>query len=73
MEGLAPLIARNVEDVVRDIKSEGNTILLVEQNAHVAMSLSDRGYVLSNGRLITHGTIADLRADEATMHRYLAV
>src|SRR5271163_3075756 len=49
MEGLAPLIARNVEDVVRRIREEGNTLLLVEQNAHVAMSRSDRGYVLSNG------------------------
>ena len=55
MEGLAPLIARNVEDVVRQIKSEGNTILLVEQNAQVAMSLSDRGYVLSNGRVVGSG------------------
>ncbi|MBD5657563.1 MAG: ABC transporter ATP-binding protein, partial [Candidatus Eremiobacteraeota bacterium] len=51
MEGLAPLIARNVEDVVRRIREEGNTILLVEQNAQVAMSLSDRGYILSNGRV----------------------
>jgi branched-chain amino acid transport system ATP-binding protein len=73
MEGLAPLIARNVEDVVRAIRSEGNTILLVEQNAHVAMSLSDRGYVLSNGRVVGEGTIAQLQADEAMMHRYLAV
>jgi branched-chain amino acid transport system ATP-binding protein len=73
MEGLAPLIARNVEEVVRSIRDEGNTILLVEQNAHVAMSLSDRGYVLSNGRVVGSGTIAELRADEAMMHRYLAV
>jgi branched-chain amino acid transport system ATP-binding protein len=73
MEGLAPLIARNVEDVVRRIREEGNTILLVEQNAQVAMSLSDRGYVLSNGRVVTSGTIPELRADEDAMHRYLAV
>jgi branched-chain amino acid transport system ATP-binding protein len=73
MEGLAPLIARNVEEVVRQIRAEGNTILLVEQNAHVAMSLSDRGYVLSNGRVVGSGTIAALRADEAMMQRYLAV
>jgi len=73
MEGLAPLIARNVEDVVRRIKSEGNTILLVEQNAQVAMSLSDRGYVLSNGRVVGSGPIADLQRDEAMMQRYLAV
>jgi branched-chain amino acid transport system ATP-binding protein len=73
MEGLAPLIARNVEEVVRQIRAEGNTILLVEQNAHVAMSLSDRGYVLSNGRVVGAGTIDQLRADEAMMQRYLAV
>jgi branched-chain amino acid transport system ATP-binding protein len=73
MEGLAPLIARNVEDVVRRIKSEGNTILLVEQNAKVAMSLSDRGYVLSNGRIVGEGSIDVLRADAAMMQRYLAV
>ena len=73
MEGLAPLIARNVEDVVRRIRDEGNTILLVEQNAQVAMSLSDRGYVLSNGSVVASGTIAEIKADEATMQRYLAV
>ena len=73
MEGLAPLIARNVEDVVLRIKSEGNTILLVEQNAQVAMSLADRGYVLSNGRVVGSGPIDALRADAEMMQRYLAV
>jgi branched-chain amino acid transport system ATP-binding protein len=73
MEGLAPLIARNVEDVVRRIKDEGNTILLVEQNAQVAMSLADRGYVLSNGRVVAEGPIDALRADDEMMQRYLAV
>jgi branched-chain amino acid transport system ATP-binding protein len=73
MEGLAPLIARNVEDVVRRIREEGNTILLVEQNAEVAMSLSDRGYILSNGRVMAEGPIAELRANAEAMQRYLAV
>jgi branched-chain amino acid transport system ATP-binding protein len=73
MEGLAPLIARNVEEVVRRIKSEGNTILLVEQNAQVAMSLADRGYVLSNGRVVGSGAIDALKADADMMQRYLAV
>ncbi len=73
MEGLAPLIARNVEDIVRAIKGEGHTILLVEQNANVAMSLSDRGYILNHGRVMAHGAIGELRADEESMHRYLAV
>jgi branched-chain amino acid transport system ATP-binding protein len=73
MEGLAPLIARNVEAVVRRIKSEGNTILLVEQNAQVALGLADRGYVLSNGRVVGQGTTDALRADAEMMQRYLAV
>jgi len=73
MEGLAPLIARNVEEVVRNIKAEGNTILLVEQNAQVAMSLSDRGYVLASGRVMGEGTIEALKADADMMQRYLAV
>ena len=73
MEGLAPLVARNVAEVVRAIRTEGHTILLVEQNAQVAMSLSDRGYVLSNGRVMGEGTIAELRSDEQMMQRYLAV
>ena len=73
MEGLAPLIARNVEEVVRKIKGEGNTIFLVEQNAQVAMGLSDRAYILSNGRVVGQGTIEELRRDEDMMQRYLAV
>jgi branched-chain amino acid transport system ATP-binding protein len=73
LEGLARLIARNVEDVVRRIKDEGNTILLVEQNAQVALGLADRGYVLSNGRVVAHGTTAALREDADMMQRYLAV
>ena len=73
MEGLAPLIARNVEDVVRRIREEGNTILLVEQNVEIAMSLSDRGYILSNGRVMASGKIDELKADTAAMQRYLAV
>lgn len=73
MEGLAPLIARNVEEVVRKIKEEGHTILLVEQNADVALSLSDRGYILNNGQIVREGSTAELRADTEAMQRYLAV
>ena len=73
MEGLAPMVARGVEEVVRKIKAEGNTILLVEQNAEVAMSLADRGYILANGRVMASGPTDVLRADSALMHRYLAV
>jgi branched-chain amino acid transport system ATP-binding protein len=73
MEGLAPLVARSVEEVVLRLKSEGNTILLVEQNAQVALSLADRGYVLSNGRVVGQGTTGALKSDAEMMARYLAV
>ena len=73
LEGLAPTVARGVEDVVREMRGAGTTILLVEQNADVAMSLSDRGYVLSNGRVVASGPTAQLRADEDAMRRYLSV
>jgi branched-chain amino acid transport system ATP-binding protein len=73
MEGLAPMIARSVEEVVRNIKNEGSTILLVEQNVEVAMGLSDRGYILSNGRVMASGPTGKLRADPELMQRYLAV
>jgi branched-chain amino acid transport system ATP-binding protein len=73
MEGLAPLVARSIEDVVAGIRAEGKTILLVEQNAHVAMALSDRGYILSNGRVVGAGRIDELESDSETMQRYLAV
>jgi len=73
MEGLAPLVARSVEEVVSRIRAEGNTILLVEQNAQVALALCDRGYILSNGRVVAAGTTNQLRQDPAAMRRYLAV
>jgi branched-chain amino acid transport system ATP-binding protein len=73
MEGLAPMIARDVERVVARLREEGNTILLVEQNAKVAMSLSDRGYILSNGRVVGGGRIDELQNDTETMQRYLAL
>jgi branched-chain amino acid transport system ATP-binding protein len=73
MEGLAPLVARSVEEVVLRLKGEGNTILLVEQNAQVALSLADRGYVLSNGRVVGQGTTGALKSDAEMMARYLAV
>jgi branched-chain amino acid transport system ATP-binding protein len=73
LEGLAPLIARNVVEVVRRIKSEGNTILLVEQNASIALALADRGYVLSNGRIVSQGPTDALKADTEMMQHYLAV
>jgi branched-chain amino acid transport system ATP-binding protein len=50
--GLAPLIVRKIFQIIRDINSEGTTILLVEQNAHMALSVAHRGYVLQTGQII---------------------
>lgn len=53
--GLAPIMVRWVFDFIRELKEQGLTILLVEQNASTALSLSDRGYILTGGRVVTGG------------------
>jgi branched-chain amino acid transport system ATP-binding protein len=72
-EGLAPLIVREVEAVIREIKSAGMTILLVEQNLYSALGLADRCYILDQGEVVYEGTPDDLRANEAVLRRYLWV
>jgi branched-chain amino acid transport system ATP-binding protein len=72
-EGLAPLIVREVEAIVREIKAKGITILLVEQNFYSALSLADRCYVVDQGSVKFEGTPAELRADTETLQRYLHV
>jgi branched-chain amino acid transport system ATP-binding protein len=72
-EGLAPLIVREVEAVIREIKSAGMTILLVEQNLYSALGVADRCYILDQGEVVYEGTPDDLRADDATLRRYLHV
>jgi branched-chain amino acid transport system ATP-binding protein len=72
-EGLAPLIVREVEAVIREIKGAGMTILLVEQNLYSALGVADRCYILDQGEVVYEGTPDDLRADEAVLQRYLHV
>jgi branched-chain amino acid transport system ATP-binding protein len=72
-EGLAPLIVREVEQIIREIKAEGLTILLVEQNLYSALSLADRTYVIDQGEIRFEGTPADLRANHDVQSRYLHV
>ena len=69
--GLAPLIVRNIFNVIRELHAQGVTILLVEQNAHLALQYADRGYVLEAGRVTISGPAADLASDDRVRQAYL--
>ena len=58
--GLAPILVEQIFDIIRDLNQHGSTILLVEQNAQMALSVAHRGYVLETGKVITTGTGAEL-------------
>jgi branched-chain amino acid transport system ATP-binding protein len=72
-EGLAPLIVREVESVIREIKAAGLTTLLVEQNLYSALAVADRCYVLDQGEIVYTGTPDELRTNEDILRRYLHV
>ncbi|MCW5852481.1 MAG: ABC transporter ATP-binding protein [Anaerolineae bacterium] len=69
--GLAPLIIREIFSIIRDLHAQGVTILLVEQNAHLAFQHADRGYVLEAGRITFEGSAASLAGDERVKKAYL--
>ncbi len=69
--GLAPIIVSKIFRIVREINNEGVTVLLVEQNAHAALSLSSRGYVLESGRITLQGTGEELLRNEQVKKAYL--
>ncbi|HVF91989.1 MAG TPA: ABC transporter ATP-binding protein [Blastocatellia bacterium] len=69
--GLAPLVVHTIFEAIENIRSEGTTILLVEQNAHAALKHSDRAYVLETGRIIMEGPSKDLAADPRIKEAYL--
>jgi branched-chain amino acid transport system ATP-binding protein len=72
-EGLAPLIVREVEALIREIKAAGMTTLLVEQNLYSALAVADRCYILDQGEIVYEGTPDDLRANETVLQSYLQV
>jgi branched-chain amino acid transport system ATP-binding protein len=72
-EGLAPLIVREVGRVIAELKREGLSILLVEQNLPLALSVADTVHVLSRGQIVHSGTPAALMANEDVKSRYLGV
>jgi branched-chain amino acid transport system ATP-binding protein len=69
--GLAPIIVRQLFAAIRAIRARGTTVLLVEQNAHMALSVADRGYVLLTGRVIVEGTPGELLDNEEVRAAYL--
>jgi branched-chain amino acid transport system ATP-binding protein len=69
--GLSPLFVERIFDIIETINKRGVTILLVEQNAHMALAIANRGYVLKNGMIVDQGSGARLRSDENIQAAYL--
>jgi branched-chain amino acid transport system ATP-binding protein len=69
--GLAPLIVQQVFQIIAGIRAQGTTVLLVEQNAHMALSIGDRAYVLETGRLVAEGTPEALWNNDELRAAYL--
>src|SRR5512144_685060 len=72
-EGLAPLLVHEIGRIVRGLKGRGLSILLVEQNYHLALAVADRVYVMSKGQIVYEGAPASLERDEDIKRRYLGV
>jgi branched-chain amino acid transport system ATP-binding protein len=71
--GLAPMLIRQIFDIITEISKQGTTILVVEQNAQQALTRADRAYVLETGRIVKGGTGAELLHDPAVKEAYLGV
>jgi branched-chain amino acid transport system ATP-binding protein len=69
--GLAPLIVKGIFEVIVRLRDEGNTVLLVEQNAKAALAIADRGYVLETGKVIVQGPAQDLLGNRDVQRAYL--
>jgi branched-chain amino acid transport system ATP-binding protein len=69
--GLAPLVVREIFEVLAKLREQGTTILLVEQNARAALSIADRGYVMETGRIMVEGTVEDLHHNHDVRRAYL--
>jgi branched-chain amino acid transport system ATP-binding protein len=71
--GLAPILVQTIFDIVREINSQGTPVLLVEQNAHLALEVAHRGYVLETGVIVQTGTGRELLESEAVQRAYLGM
>lgn len=71
--GLAPILVESIFQTIQNINQEGTTVLLVEQNAHMALQIAHRGYVLQTGRIVLSDTAAGLQANETVQKAYLGI
>jgi branched-chain amino acid transport system ATP-binding protein len=71
--GLAPLIVEEVFRIIQSLRRSGTTIFLVEQNAHLALKISDRAYVMESGKIVMDGSSASIRDDSAVQKAYLGL
>ena len=69
--GLAPIFIQEIFDIIEDIKAQGTTVLLIEQNANKALSIADRGNVLETGKVVLSGTGEELLASDEVRKAYL--
>ena len=69
--GLAPILVAEIFDIIKELNKAGTTILLVEQNAQMALSIADRGYVLATGNIVIEGTGAELLQNDSVQKAYL--
>ena len=69
--GLAPIIVRGIFDIIKEINKQGVTVLLIEQNANMALKTADLGYVMETGRITLHGSGAELLVNDAVKAAYL--
>jgi len=68
---LAPLLVKEIFEIIKDINSRGTTILLVEQNAHMALSIADKAYVIETGEIVLQGPGDQLMKSEEVKKAYL--
>jgi branched-chain amino acid transport system ATP-binding protein len=69
--GLAPVLVEQIFDAIQEINRQGTTILLVEQNAYMALQVAHRGYVLQTGQVVLQGSAAELRENPEVKRAYL--
>ncbi|WP_047152457.1 ABC transporter ATP-binding protein [Aneurinibacillus tyrosinisolvens] len=69
--GLAPLLVKTIFNIIKEINESGTTVLLVEQNAHMALSIASRAYVIETGRVVLSGTAEELNASDQIKMAYL--